>query len=111
MTHWRTASMQGSRRLEIPDHHRHHHTYIRLYAILSLVGLIGCASPEEIASADCRSYGLTPGTEAYVSCVMQDVRGPSSTIGNYPGVFEPQVSMPPVPQAGAAGQQLLSLAF
>lgn len=46
-----------------------------LHPILSLVGFVSlaaCASPEQVATADCRSYGLTPGTEAYVSCAMQD---------------------------------------
>jgi hypothetical protein len=47
---------------------------MRLQVVLSLValGLAACVSAEQVAATDCRSYGLTPGTEAYVSCVMQD---------------------------------------
>ena len=77
--------------------------------VLSLIGwavaLAGCASPEEIAAADCRSLGFTPGTEAYVSCVMGGTRGARAPIP-LNGVT-PQASMPPVPQAGSAGQALL----
>ena len=81
---------------------------MRPTAVLSIIGwavaLAGCASPEEVAAADCRSLGFTPGTEAYVSCVMGDSHGARAIPLN--GVT-PQASLPPVPQAGSAGQALV----
>jgi hypothetical protein len=83
---------------------------MRLDAILKLcglIGLVGCASPQEIAAADCRSYGLTPGTEAYVSCVMQDSRGSRGAASKLFNGIAPQTSGPPIPQVGSAGQSML----
>lgn len=83
---------------------------MRLFIVLSVMGLAcalaGCASPEEVAAADCRALGLSPGTEAYVSCVMQDRYGARTPIP-LNGVT-PQVSLPPMPQAGSAGRAVLS---
>lgn len=40
---------------------------------LAALGVVGCASPEQIAAQDdaqCRSYGVRPGMPQYVNCRM-----------------------------------------
>jgi hypothetical protein len=49
-------------------------TALMLLSLLSLAGCFALASPQDLAQQDdavCRSYGATPGTDAYINCRMQ----------------------------------------
>jgi hypothetical protein len=43
-----------------------------------LLGLTGCAVPTERKAqmeASCRTYGFTPGTDAFAACMQQEMMG------------------------------------
>ena len=47
---------------------------MRLLALgAALSALAACASPQELADADCRSWGAQPGTTAYTECMSSRV--------------------------------------
>lgn len=50
---------------------------------LMIVGLAGCASPEEQAARSCTSLGYTPGTPPFMQCEQADLDRRSALIGAY----------------------------
>lgn len=44
------------------------------------VSLAGCASPQELASKECASLGLRPGSPAFANCYEQSLQRRQSVI-------------------------------
>jgi hypothetical protein len=85
---------------------------VRCVAVTIVVALTGCTAgptPQEEARADCISYGATPGTDAFMRCMMAKDQQRTALLGALigsgglrptpvqPYVMQPNFTPPPAP--------------